>query len=59
MADVGWKMGLPPGKYYPGMKKDYEVYFSPAGQKWHRRKEPEPSRLEAAEIAAAKISPTA
>lgn len=34
---AGWKHGLPPGRYYPGMEKDYEVYFSPGGLIWHRR----------------------
>ena len=33
-----WKPGLPPGDYYDGMVDDYEVYFSPAGMKWHRRR---------------------
>lgn len=32
-----WKPGLPPGKFYPEMVNDYEVYFSPGGMKWHRR----------------------
>ena len=32
-----WKPGLPPGKFYPEMANDYEVYFSPGGMKWHRR----------------------
>lgn len=33
-----WKRGLPPGKYYEGMVDDFEVYFSPGGIKWHRRR---------------------
>lgn len=33
-----WKRGLPPGKYYEGMVDDYEVYFSPGGLKWHRKR---------------------
>ena len=33
-----WKRGLPRGKYYEGMVRDYEVYFSPGGVKWHRRR---------------------
>lgn len=33
-----WVPGLPPGHYYPGMAADYEVYFSPAGAIWHRRR---------------------
>lgn len=36
--DDEWKPGLPPGPYYDGMIEDFEVYFSPAGAKWHRRK---------------------
>lgn len=36
--DNEWKRGLPPGPYYKGMPDDYEVYFSPGGLKWHRRK---------------------
>lgn len=35
-----WKRGLPPGRYYDGMVDDFEVYFSPAGVVWHRRREP-------------------
>lgn len=34
----GWQRGLPPGKYYDGMVDDFEVYFSPGGVKWHRRR---------------------
>lgn len=34
-----WKRGLPPGKYYEGMTRDFEVYFSPGGEKWHRRRD--------------------
>ncbi len=34
----GWKPGLPPGKFYEGMVDDFEVYFSPAGLKWHRKR---------------------
>jgi hypothetical protein len=34
--DNPWKPGLPPGKVDP---EKYEVYFSPIGTKWHRRKE--------------------
>jgi hypothetical protein len=37
----GWKRGLPPGKYYVGMTDDFEVYFSPGGIKWHRRRSSE------------------
>ena len=33
-----WKKGLPPGTFYEGMLDDYEVYFSPGGIKWHRRR---------------------
>lgn len=32
-----WTPGLPPGRYYPGMEREYEVYFSPGGRVWHRR----------------------
>lgn len=35
MAD-GWKRGLPPERYYPGIAYDYDVYFSPGGAIWHR-----------------------
>lgn len=35
-----WKRGLPPGKYYPGMEHEYEVYYSPGGIVWHRKKQP-------------------
>lgn len=38
MGDNEWKRGLPPGRYYPGMEDDYEVYFSPGGLIWHKRK---------------------
>jgi hypothetical protein len=34
-----WKRGYPPGKYYEGMVDDFEVYFSPGGFVWHRRKQ--------------------
>jgi len=37
-SSVPWKRGMPRGKYYDGMVNDYEVYFSPGGQKWHRRR---------------------
>lgn len=37
----GWKRGLPPGPYYEGMTEDFEVYFSPGGVKWHRRRTPD------------------
>jgi hypothetical protein len=33
-----WKRGLPPGKYYDGMVDDFEIYYSPMGWKWHRRR---------------------
>ena len=33
-----WKPCLPPGEYYDGMVDDFEVYFSPGGQIWHRAK---------------------
>lgn len=33
-----WKPGYPPGKIYEGMTNDYEVYFSPAGAVWYRRR---------------------
>jgi len=35
VLDNPWKQGLPPGKADP---EKYEVYFSPIGIKWHRRK---------------------
>jgi len=38
-----WKPGLPPGKYYEGMTDDFEVYFSPGGMKWHRRRARNPA----------------
>lgn len=31
-----WKRGLPPGKFTPEMLRDFEVYFSMGGVKWHR-----------------------
>lgn len=34
-----WKPGLPRGKVTQKMLDEYEVYFSPMGQKWHRKKE--------------------
>lgn len=37
----GWKRGYPPGKYYPGMERDYEVYFTVVGVVWHRKRTPE------------------
>ena len=37
----GWKRGLPPGPYYEGMVDDFEVYWAPAGVKWHRRRSPD------------------
>lgn len=36
-----WKCGLPPGEYYEGMIQDFEVYFSPGGLIWHRRRDPD------------------
>lgn len=33
-----WSRGLPPGKYYPGMEEDFEVYFTAGGWPWWRRK---------------------
>lgn len=33
-----WKPGLPPGPATPEMVARFEVYFSPAGKKWHREK---------------------
>ena len=37
-----WKPGLPPGEITEGNKRwfldSYDVYFSPAGAKWHRLK---------------------
>lgn len=33
-----WKRGYPPGDYYEGMERDYEVYFSPGGIVWHRKR---------------------
>lgn len=52
-----WKRGMPPGKYYEGMTDDFEVYFSPGGVKWHRRRsadEREQYRARCATIAKAK-----
>ena len=40
-STVPWKRGLPRARWYDGMTDDYEVYFSPGGQKWHRRRTPE------------------
>lgn len=40
-STVPWKRGLPPGAYYEGMTDDYEVYFSPGGVKWHRKRSDE------------------
>lgn len=37
---IRWKRGLPPGKYYEGMIRDYEVSFAPL-EKWHRKRTPE------------------
>lgn len=39
--DFGWRHGFPPGKYYPGMERDFEVCFAPGGVKWHRKRTPE------------------
>ena len=33
-----WKRGLPPGPATPETVARFEVYFSPAGLKWHREK---------------------
>lgn len=33
-----WKPGLPKGKLTQEMLDSYEVYFSPIGLKWHRKK---------------------
>ena len=33
---TGWKPGLPPGPATPETVAKFEVYFSPAGLKWHR-----------------------
>lgn len=33
-----WICGLPPGDLTDQMLRDFEVYFSPAGTKWHRRR---------------------
>lgn len=33
-----WEKGLPPGPYYPGMEDEYEVYFTPGGWPWWRRR---------------------
>lgn len=39
MGEPGpWKRGYPPGKYYEGMLSDFEVYLSPIGWVWHRRR---------------------
>lgn len=35
VLDNPWKQGLPPGKADPDK---YEVYFSPIGAKWYRKK---------------------
>ena len=36
-----WKRGLPPGAFTPDMLWQFEVYFSPGGMKWYRRRSPE------------------
>jgi len=33
-----WKPGLPPGPATPETVARFEVFFSPAGRKWHREK---------------------
>jgi len=39
MAETSeWKPGLPKGKVTQKMLDTYEVYFSPGGMKWHRKK---------------------
>lgn len=38
-----WKQGLPAGKVTPAMLEAYEVYYSPMGFVWHRKKAPEKS----------------
>lgn len=37
-AAAGWKPGLPRGPITAEMTETYEVYFSPGGMKWHRRR---------------------
>jgi len=34
----GWKRGLPKGKVTHEMLETYEVYYSPIGVVWHRKK---------------------
>lgn len=36
-----WRKGLPPGNYYPGMADDYDLSFTLAGPKWHRKRTPD------------------
>lgn len=36
MMSPDWKPGLPPGPATPETVARYEVYFSPAGLRWHR-----------------------
>lgn len=40
MESTDWKPGLPPGPLTQDMLDSYEVYFSPGGVKWHRRRTP-------------------
>ena len=43
--EYDWKPGLPPGKMTADNKQwfldTYDVYFSPIGKKWHRKKRQE------------------
>jgi hypothetical protein len=41
IVDRPWKRGLPPGPATPKTVARFEVYFSPAGLKWHREKAPQ------------------
>lgn len=38
MRNYDWKRGLPPVSVYEGMTDDFEVYLSPGGFKWYRRR---------------------
>ena len=38
VPDAGWRRGLPRGPVTQGTLDSYEVYFSPGGWKWHRKR---------------------
>ena len=57
MIALRWERGFPPGDYYAGMTDDFDVYFSPGGQVWHRRRsEQETAAMRARRVDAPPIS---